>query len=85
MQNECIICLTNIDNNNECNSIYNFHQECDCFYNVHSKCLIEWVNKYNTCIHCHKPLSYSLKPDLNTSHIPFRTHKVQKNKCCTIL
>ena len=100
MQNECVICFNHINNNIECNSIYNFHQECNCFYNVHSKCLVEWVKTYKTCIHCHKPLSYTIKirsdvSDANIStqtnnlvtntHVPFRTNGSNIFKCCNIL
>ncbi len=100
MQNECIICYNNINNNIECNTIYNFHQECNCFYNVHSKCLVEWVKKYKTCIHCHKPLSYTIKTNFDISninmitetnnlttntHVPFRPDEPTIFRCCNIL
>lgn len=89
MQNECIICFNIIDNINESKSVYNFHQECNCFYNVHSECLIKWINKYKTCIHCHKPLTYTNKNTIEETniktHIAFRETSSQKFKCCNIL
>lgn len=101
MQNECVICFNNIDNAKECISIYNFHQECNCFYNVHGTCLIKWIKKHNSCIHCHKPLSYTIKNKSDASnmisetnslviipHQPFQSQqssKIDIFKCCNIL
>jgi hypothetical protein len=101
MQNECVICFNNIDNAKECISIYNFHQECNCFYNVHGICLIKWIKKHNSCIHCHKPLSYTIKNKSDASnmisetnslviipHQPFQSQqssKIDIFKCCNIL
>ena len=100
MTNECVICLTNIDNNA---TQYHFQQECTCFYNVHSECLVEWIDKYKICIHCYRPLSYSIMDTQNvtnlgetnetnslvrTDHQPFRTTQSPKYnifKCCNIL
>ena len=101
MQNDCVICFNDIDNAKECISIYNFHQECNCFYNVHGICLIKWIKKHNSCIHCHKPLSYTIKNKSDASnmisetnslviipHQPFqsqRSSKIDIFKCCNIL
>ena len=65
MTNECVICLTNIDNETNTNIKYHFQQECTCFYNVHNKCLIEWTDKHKTCIHCYKQLSYNIISTFN--------------------
>ena len=101
MQKECVICFNNINNDTESNTKYNFHQECNCFYNVHGTCLIKWIKKHNSCIHCHKPLSYTIKNKSDASnmisetnslviipHQPFQSQqssKIDIFKCCNIL
>ena len=101
MTNECVICLTNIDNETNTNIKYHFQQECTCFYNVHNKCLIEWTDKHKTCIHCYKQLSYNIISTFNhtepinetnllvqQTHQPFKISESSKYnifKCCNIL
>jgi len=49
--NECIICLENLQ---ECDTITIINNKCKCYnnLNIHFKCLNNWLNLYKNCIIC---------------------------------